>query len=90
MQYVKPANSPGVMTDIGVAVFVKPCMILALLLVGHPGSAENEVMQTLLVHPSCCALVTLKAVSGPASGKPSQRSLQQARPEGQTATLAMW
>ena len=39
------------------AAFVKPCLILAHL-VGGPGSAENEVMPTL-VSPSCCALMPL-------------------------------
>ena len=39
------------------AVFVKPCLLLALL-VGGPGPAENAMMPTL-VSPSCCALMPL-------------------------------
>ena len=67
------------------AAFVKPCLALALL-VGGPGSAENEVMPTL-VSPSCCALMPLKARSRTSSCEPSQ-SLQ-GRPNPWTPALAM-
>ena len=69
------------------AAFVKQCLTLALL-GGGPGSAENEVMPTLVSHLCCALMPLMNARSSTSSREPSEESLP-GRPGRWTPTLAM-